>query len=190
MKAPFGRSGGVSDAIAQPAPPLSAGTATDSFESLYRSAFPRVYAYVASLVRDRAVAEDVTAQAFERAYRRRRTFRASRGTPEAWLFRIARNAALDELRRGKRRAALEAEPPDESLAGAPEEQAELALRRATVRAALTDLTGHERDLVALKFAGGLSNGEIARVLRTSESNVGTRLHRTIEKLRRACHGNA
>jgi RNA polymerase sigma-70 factor, ECF subfamily len=46
---------------------------------------------VASLLCDRAAAEDVTAQAFERAYRKRRSYRARRGTPEAWLFGIARN---------------------------------------------------------------------------------------------------
>jgi DNA-directed RNA polymerase specialized sigma24 family protein len=40
--------------------------------------------------------------------------------------------------------------------------------------------------VALKFAGGLSNGEIARVLGISETNVGSRLHRAVEKLRKAC----
>jgi RNA polymerase sigma-70 factor, ECF subfamily len=177
----------VSDALAQPAPPLPAQSeAAEPFESLYRRTFPRVYGYVASLLRDRAAAEDVTAQAFERAFRRRRTFRASRGSPEAWLFGIARNAALDELRRRRRRAALETEPQDPAPAGAPDEQAELALRRETVRAALTELSGRERDIVALKFAGGLSNAEIARVLRISESNVGTRLHRTIEKLREAC----
>ena len=44
--------------------------------------------------------------------------------------------------------------------------------------------------MALKFHGGLSNAEIAEVLGLSESNVGTRLHRTIEKLRRACHDDA
>ncbi len=49
------------------------------------------------------------------------------------------------------------------------------------------LDGQERDLIALKFAGGLSNAEIARVLGMSESNAGTRLHRTITKLREACH---
>ena len=62
---------------------------------------------MASLVRDRAAAEDVTAQAFERAYRKRRSYRRSRGSVDAWLFGIARNAALDELRRRKRRATLE-----------------------------------------------------------------------------------
>ena len=69
----------------------------------------------------------------------------------------------------------------------PEDHAELALRRETVRAALASLDGQERDLIALKFAGGLSNAEIARVLGMSESNAGTRLHRTITKLREACH---
>jgi RNA polymerase sigma-70 factor (ECF subfamily) len=141
---------------------------------------------VASLLRDRSAAEDVTAQAFERAYRRRRSYRAARGSMDAWVFGIARNAALDELRKRKRRAKLEGDPEDVH-APAPEDHADLALRRETVRAALASLSGQDRDLIALKFAGGLSNGEMARVLRMSESNVGTRLHRTITKLREACH---
>ena len=141
---------------------------------------------MASLVRDRSAAEDVTAQAFERAYRKRRSYRAARGSMDAWVFGIARNAALDELRKRKRRAKLESDPED-VRAPAPEDQADMALRRETVRSALASLSGQERDLIALKFAGGLSNGEIAGVLRMSESNVGTRLHRTITKLREACH---
>ncbi|MBA2430411.1 MAG: sigma-70 family RNA polymerase sigma factor [Thermoleophilaceae bacterium] len=80
------------------------GRAGESFETLYRRLMPRVYGYVASLLRDQTAAEDVTALAFERAYRRRRSFRPSRGTPESWMFGIARNAALDELRRRRRRA--------------------------------------------------------------------------------------
>jgi RNA polymerase sigma-70 factor (ECF subfamily) len=166
--------------------PLAGTTATEGFAELYERTFPRVYAYVASLLRDRSAAEDVTAQAFERAYRKRRSYRASRGSMDAWLFGIARNAALDELRKRKRRAKLESDPEDTG-APAPEDQADLALRREAVRAALASLNGQERDLIALKFAGGLSSAEIARVLRTSESNVGTRLHRTITKLREACH---
>ena len=166
--------------------PLTAAAEAEGFAELYERTFPRVYAYVASLLRDRSAAEDVTAQAFERAYRKRRSYRSARGSMDAWLFGIARNAALDELRRRKRRATLVIDPEDTD-ASAPEDHAELAVRRETVRAALASLDGQERDLIALKFAGGLSNGEIARVLRMSESNVGTRLHRTITKLREACH---
>ena len=168
-------------AVPGPAESVSA----ESFEELYRRAFPRVYAYVATLLRDPSAAEEVTAQAFERAYRKRRTYKAGRGTADAWLFGIARNAALDELRRLKRRAALEDEPEGPAVAS-PDEHAERAIRRETVRAALAALEPHERDLLALKYSGGLSNAEIARVLGASESNAGTRLHRVIEKLRKAC----
>ena len=166
--------------------PVARRTDTETFAALYERTFPRVYAYVASLLRDRSAAEDVTAQAFERAYSKRSGYRARRGSMEAWLFGIARNAAIDELRRRRRRASLESDPEDIS-APSLDDHAELALRREAVRAAMTTLDAKERDLIALKFSGGLSNAEIARVLRLSETNAGTRLHRALTKLRKACN---
>jgi RNA polymerase sigma-70 factor (ECF subfamily) len=62
----------------------------------------------------------------------------------------------------------------------------VALRRAALRAAMAGLSARERELVALKYFAGLSNGEIATVIETTETNAGTRLHRVLEKLRRAC----
>jgi len=159
----------------------------EGFAELYRSSAADVYAYVATVLGDRAAAEDVVALAFERAWRKRRSFDARRGSPRAWLFGIARNAALDELRARRRRAEVSAVEP---VAEAPDDDAEALVRRATVRAALAALEPRERELVALKFHGGLSNGELARVLGTSESNVGTRLHRAVTKLREACHVEA
>jgi RNA polymerase sigma-70 factor, ECF subfamily len=154
------------------------------FEELYRRSRDDVYSYVAGLLRDRSAAEDVTAAAFERAYRKRSRYDARRGTRRAWLFGIARNAALDELRRRKRLAELADEPAAD--AAAPDEQAEVGLRRAALQTALGSLEPRERELVALKFFAGLSNAEIAQVLGISASAAGTRLHRTVEKLRRAC----
>ena len=175
----------MNEAIAQPVATL-AGDIPETFEALYERTFPKVYAYVASLLRDRAAAEDVTSQAYERAYRKRRSYRAGRGSAEAWVFGIARNAALDELRKRKRRATLETEPED-TASPSLDDAAEGALRRAVVRDALAGLDGDERDLVALKYMGGLTNAEIARVLGMSESNAGTKLHRTLTKLREACN---
>jgi RNA polymerase sigma factor (sigma-70 family) len=181
----------VSESVAPPLQPLvtEEPAAGESFEALYKRTFPRVYGYVASMLRDRAAAEDVTAQAFERAYRKRRSFRAARGSSEAWIFGIARNAALDELRKRKRRAGLHMDLEDVS-SPTPAEYAELTLRRETVRAALMTLDPREQEIVALKFAGELGNAEIAKVLRISESNAGTRLHRALEKLRKACDDHA
>ncbi len=169
------------------ATPMALDTSWERFETLYRSSRDDVYAYVATLLRDTAAAEDVTALAFERAYRRRRTFDRRRGEERAWLFGIARNAALDELRRRKRHATLAGEPADLAGEAAEPDGEEGALRRAALAAALATLTPRERELVGMKFHAGLSNAEIAHVLGVSESNAGTLLHRTITKLRKACH---
>src|SRR3954453_3140114 len=186
MDSPERRNNDVNDAATEVIGSAQLGLSTpQGFEDLYRNTFPRVYAYVASLLRDRSAAEDVTALAFERAYRKRSRFSARRGSPEAWVFGIARNAALDELRKRGRRAHLESEPADVWSPG-PDEQAERTFQREEVRAALASLDPRDRDLVALKFAGGLSNGELARVLGLSETNVGSRLYRAVEKLRKAC----
>jgi RNA polymerase sigma-70 factor (ECF subfamily) len=190
MKSAHVRSKGVNETLAMPLPAVI-DRRQDVFEELYRSSRDDVYAYVATLLGDLGAAEDVTALAFERAYRRRATFRAERGSRRAWLFGIARNAALDELRRRKRVAPLFSEPAGtDDRADARIESADSVLRRATVRAALRSLGGRDRDLIALKFHAGLSNGEIARVLGTSETNAGTALHRSITKLRKACDENA
>ena len=177
------RSTGVPGTMTAPAPPSRAPAALD-VEALYRTARDDVYAYVATLLGDRAAAEDVTAAAFERAYRKRRSFRPARGSQRAWLFGIARNAALDELRRRRRTAALHADPEDLDAA-APADQADLAVRRAAVRAAIAALPPRERELIALKFHAGLDNAELARVLGVSVTNAGTQLHRAMQRLRKA-----
>jgi len=156
-----------------------------AFEQLYRSSRDDVYAYVAGMLRDWVAAEEVTAVAFERAFRKRRRFDPDRGEPRAWIFGIARNAALDELRRWRRRADLAAEPADEA-AGMALEDAEPNERSLALDAALGELSAEERELIALKYFAGLGNSEIAALLGISESNAGTRLHRAMTKLREAC----
>jgi RNA polymerase sigma-70 factor, ECF subfamily len=179
------RSTGVNEALAMPLPATSERFGV-AFEELYRSSRDDVYAYVATLLRDQSAAEDVTALAFERAYRKRRSFRPDRGSERAWLFGIARNAALDELRRRRRLAPLLAEP----AADVPQrdhEYHEQALRRLAVRGALARLDARDRELISLKFHAELTNAEIAGVLGTSDTNAGTMLHRAIQRLRKACH---
>jgi RNA polymerase sigma factor (sigma-70 family) len=169
--------------------PASPTTVSLDFESLYRGARDDVFAYVATLLRDRAAAEDVTAVAFERAFRKRRGYDAHRGSERAWVFGIARNAALDELRRRRRGAELATDPADPA-APAPDDEAERALRRAAVRTALAGLPPREREIVALKFHAGLDNAELAAVLGISVTNAGSQLHRAMTKLREAVDDSA
>src|SRR3954463_15723331 len=160
--------------------PEPINTETLSFDALYRECAGDVFAYVMTLLRERSAAEDATMAAFERAYRRRRSFDRARGNERAWLFTIARNVALDELRRRKRTVALVGEPADEGTAAVGDSD---PLQRAAVRAAIAELEPRERELVALKFIAGLTNAEIADVIGVSASNAGTRLHRVVQKLR-------
>lgn len=144
-----------------------------------------VYAYVATMLRDRSAAEDVTAAAFERAYRRQKTFDPRRGTGRAWVFGIARHAALDELRRRKRHATLSSDPPDR--AGGDESAA--VIDRATLLAALGRIPVRDREIIALRYHAGLDTAEVANVLGTTPTNAGTQLHRAMTKLREAMHAH-
>lgn len=183
MDSPDRRSTGVTTSLTVPRLARPIPERLD-FDALYRANRDDVYAYVATLLRDAQAAEDVTALAFERALRRERTYRPGRGSTRAWLFGIARNAALDELRRRRRTASLPDEPAAE--APGPDDTAERAERRADVRAALATLDARDRELIALKFHAGLATAELAAVLGVSATNAGTRLHRAMDRLRSAC----
>jgi RNA polymerase sigma-70 factor (ECF subfamily) len=183
MDSRLARSKGMSETVVATEASVRRGTKLD-FERLYRSSRDDVFAYVMGLLRDRAAAEDVTAAAFERAYRKQARHDARRGTPRAWLFGIARNAALDELRRRGRQTELHTDPLDTSAVG-DDQRSELRL---LLDEALATLSGAERELIALKFFAGLTNAEIAGVVGISASNAGTRLSRTMDKLREACDG--
>jgi RNA polymerase sigma factor (sigma-70 family) len=154
-----------------------------AFDELFRAAAGDVHGYALSLLGERAAAEDVTSLAFERLFRARRRLDSRRGSARALLFTIARNAALDELRR-RRRAPLASEAAG-ILAAEPvvAPGAEDVERRESVRGALAALPIREREIVLLKFHGQLTNAELAQALGISESNAGTRLHRALAKLR-------
>lgn len=187
---------------ARPAREVGSAELDDStFERLFRECARDVHGYAISMLGDRAAAEDVTALAFERLYRSRKRLDRARGIPRAWLFSIARNAALDELRRRRRHGARGPDPELVDLESSdrgrprsagqtrqadPAEAIEQAERRATVHAALLELPPREREVVLLKFHGQLTNVELARVLGISESNAGTRVHRALTRLRETC----
>ena len=154
------------------------------FDGLYRSARDDVFAYVATLLRDRAAAEDVAALAFERAFRKQRSYDARKGSERQWLFGIARHAALDELRRRSRAATPVAEPVAASGVDGSSES-DRAVARATVAAGMAALGARDREIIALKFHAGLDNAEIAAVLGVTPTNAGTLLHRAMTKLREA-----
>jgi RNA polymerase sigma-70 factor (ECF subfamily) len=154
------------------------------FEDLYRGSRDDLYSYVAGLLRDRVAAEDVTALAFERAFRKWDRFDPKRGSARGWLFGIARNAALDELRKRKREVPS-IEPERQEAAGSVDGAVLEREQRADLIAALGTLAPADREIVAFKFFAGLTNTEIAEATGYSASNVGTRINRAMKRLRSA-----
>jgi RNA polymerase sigma-70 factor (ECF subfamily) len=137
-----------------------------------------VYAYLVYLTRDRSLAEDLTADTFEKALKLWRRFDASRGSARTWLCQIARTTALDWFRAEERRRRREerAAAPEQLEAGFAEGLSP------ELEAALRELSAGEREVIALRVLLELDGEEAARVLGISPTAVSTRLSRALNKL--------
>ncbi len=136
-----------------------------------------VHGYLVFLTGNRAVAEDLTGETFEKAFRTWRRFDPRRGTPRAWLCRIARSVALDHFRAEERRRRRE-----ERYASGLVEAADPELGQSTLEAALSLLSPGEREVVALRVLLDLDGPTAARVLGISPTACSTRLSRALKRL--------
>jgi RNA polymerase sigma-70 factor, ECF subfamily len=154
---------------------------TVDWDAVYRQEMPRVFNYFRYRGFERATAEDLTSATFEKAWRARDRYRRDWSAVSTWLLAIARNAAIDHLRRSR-----PAVPLEQTLLRDQETPETQALRDAEsrrLRELLAALPERERELLALKYGAGATNRAIARITGLGESNVGTILHRTIDALR-------
>jgi RNA polymerase sigma-70 factor (ECF subfamily) len=149
-----------------------------SFAATAEEHLDDVYAYLVYLTRDRSLAEDLTADTFEKALKAWRRFDASRGSARTWLCQIARTTALDWFRaeeRRRRREERAALPDRVDLAFVEGLSPEL-------EAALRELSAAEREVIALRVLLELDGPTAARVLGISPTACSTRLSRALKKL--------
>lgn len=155
------------------------------FEALYRAELPRVYNFFRYRVGDDPLAEDLTSETFEKAWRNRERYRRDLASFSTWLFAIARRVAVDYYRRHRADASLDAAeavahlPQTETTEDAAQAHADLD----RLRVLLARLADRDRELVALKYGAGLTNRTIAGLTGLTESNVGVILHRALQALR-------
>ena len=137
-----------------------------------------MYAYLVYITRDRSLAEDLTADTFEKALKAWRRFDGTRGSARTWLCQIARTTALDWFRAEDRRRRREerAAAPDHLDAGFAEGLSP------ELEAALRELSAAEREVIALRVLLDLDSEETGRVLGISPTAVSTRLSRALKKL--------
>jgi RNA polymerase sigma-70 factor (ECF subfamily) len=159
------------------------------FAAAYDEHVWSVYGFLAYRMRNRADAEDLTQQTFERALRSWHRFDPERGSEATWLLAIARNLLIDHHRadRSSRQESLH-DVGDERLGSALADP-DLGLDPA-LAAALATLRPRDREIVALRFGGDLTGAEIAELTALSLPNVQQILSRSLRRLRQALEPDA
>ena len=152
----------------------------DEFERLYSDEAQGLFAFLAYRTGDRALAEDLLADTFEKALRSRRRFDARRGSEKTWLYAIAMNALRDHLRR---RAAAERATERLVIPGEEGSAADALATRDEVMQALRVLSDEEREAVALRYGADLTVPEIAKLKKEKLTTIEGRVYRALRKLR-------
>jgi RNA polymerase sigma-70 factor (ECF subfamily) len=155
------------------------------FATLYERHRERIYAYLRSRTTSEEDAADLTQHVFAQAWAALAHYRAHQGTFGAWLFRIARNVAVDFHRRHRATVPWDL-VPELLQPAAPEDLATRMIEQESLvrlRELFVALNAESRELLTLRFAGQLTAPEIATVLGASEAATRKRLTRLLQRLK-------
>jgi RNA polymerase sigma-70 factor (ECF subfamily) len=150
------------------------------FERLYADEAQGLFAFLAYRTGDRALAEDLLADAFERALRG--SYNRRKGPAKTWLYAIALNVLRDHVRRSAAEGRAYARVDAGSDLADPFAGVE---HRDELTRGLTTLSGEEREAISLRFGAGLTVPEMATLLDEPLTTVEGRVYRALRKLREA-----
>jgi len=156
------------------------------FAEQYGEYLPRVLNYVRLRVEGEDLAQELTAQTFERALSRMHTLR-DRGAFGGWLFRIARSIVAGHYRRRRPVVSLESvgehATVEATITPGPEARVVEFQEVEALKEALQHLSEREQEIIRLRFVAGLTNRAIAKLMGLREGNVAVILFRALRKLR-------
>jgi RNA polymerase sigma-70 factor (ECF subfamily) len=171
---------------------LLAGVAGDdpvALETLYDETSALVYSLARRVLRDQALAEDVTIDVYLQVSRQAASYDPDRGSATGWLLMLARSRALDRLRMEARKRDREVPLPpglDEVLPSPASGPAEVIAQRElgrAVRSALAALSDEQRRVIEIAYFAGLSQSEIAARLGQPLGTVKSRMRTAMIRLR-------
>jgi RNA polymerase sigma-70 factor, ECF subfamily len=155
---------------------------SEEFEAIYKSNAPLIYRFMFWRTKDAMLAEDLTSNVFEKAWRTRKGFTG--GSVKSWLYRIAHTTLIDYWRKKK-----EILDDGDTISQAISSDAELdealdkTMEIAKLRKSISKLPPEMRDVVLLRFIKGQSARQTAKQLGISEGNVRVIQYRALQKLR-------
>ena len=166
-----------------------------ALETLYDRHKNKLLGYLHKMLGNRQAAEDVFQDVWIKVMQALPNYRPTHGSFRPWLFRVASNAAVDRVRRDKRRAGPELDAPagDDSservvdrvavTAPSPEAEGVGAEIARDLDLALAELPERQRNAVLLRHQQGMSYREISATLRVPEGTAKTLVHRGALALR-------
>jgi RNA polymerase sigma-70 factor (ECF subfamily) len=162
------------------------GTAEAVCREWYQAYGGPLYSYLRFHLSSADLAEDLIAEVFLRAFRQFERFDSARGSPKAWLFRIAQNALRDYQRQARRRQLLPIGMLRDLQCGAPSPEERLLWEEevAQLLSAVAELPSKDREIIGLCYGSDLSVAEAGEILGLRATAARTRLWRALGRLRK------
>ena len=148
-----------------------------------------VFSLAFAIVHDQATAEEITLDVFLRVWQKADTYRPEQAKVSTWLTHIARNHAIDVLRRQASRPERNTVPWDDrflisdSPGQSPSESTEDSLQRERIHRALAGLPPEQRQVLFMAYFEGYTQTRIAETLRQPLGTIKTRIRLAMQKLR-------
>jgi RNA polymerase sigma-70 factor (ECF subfamily) len=176
-----------------------------AFAALYERTSAHLHAVVLRIQRDRGQAEDILQEVYVNVWRAARSFDAAQSQPLTWLTSIARNRAIDSLRRSQARPQVQSHAPggareeeeEESVydriadeAAGPLDLLDRASDARALSACMDQLSAAQRQSLALAFYQGLSHSEVAEQMREPLGTVKSWVRRALLALKDCLQGAA
>lgn len=150
----------------------------------YREYSDDIYRYILMMTADAELAKDLTHDTFIKAYKNMESFRGE-ASEKNWLYRIARNATIDEMRKRKPlQYVIDSYTSFTTNDYLPEQVTQLGEREEELYRALQKLKRSYREVIILRKIKELSIQETAEVLNWTEGKVKTTLFRALEALKK------